>query len=102
MQKTYLKMTAGTILKTARVAPSMSGGYEIWVTVPKMGECLASLQQRELGWGWPYVDVLHLENSFGDTVTLTTGVRSLAHLKSLTDECEQRQLSALRAEGYTV
>lgn len=102
MQTTYLKQTASTILKTARIAPSKAGDYQIWVNVPKMGECLARLQTRQTGWGDSSADVLYLENGHGDKLTLTTTSRSLALLESLVAEREAKQLAALRAEGYAI
>lgn len=95
MQTTYLKETASTLIKTARIAPSKAGDYQIWVTVPKMGECQAHLQTRQTGWGDSSADVLALENAHGDRLTLTTTSRSLALIESLVAECEAKQLAAL-------
>lgn len=102
MQTTYLKQTASTILKTARIAPSMAGEYCVWVNVPKMGECQARLQTRQTGWGDHTADLLHIENGHGERLTLTTTPRSLATLESLSAQCEAEQLAALRAEGHAV
>ncbi len=102
MQTTYLKQTATTILKTARIAPSMAGEYCVWVNVPKMGECQARLQTRQTGWGDLTADILQFENGHGDRLTLTTTSRSLALIVSLVAECEAKQLAALRAEGHLI
>lgn len=102
MQTTYLKHNASTLLKTARVAPSKSGCYEVWVTVPKLGECLARIWSRGDGWGGRISDVLGLENGHGDKLSLATTPRSLARLEALVAECEEKQLSALRAEGHLI
>ena len=102
MQTTYLKQTASALLKTARIAPSKAGDFQIWVNVPKMGECQARLQNRQISWGLSSADILCLENGHGDTLALTTTSRSLARIESLVAECEAKQLAALRAEGHAV
>lgn len=102
MQTTYLKQTASALLKTARVAKMQAGNYEVVVSVPKMGDCLARIWSRGDGWGGNIPDVLGLENVHGDKLTLTTTARSLARLQELIAEAEAKQLADLRAEGEPI
>jgi hypothetical protein len=103
MQTTYRKQTAYMILKTARVAPSRAGDWQVWVTVPRFGvSCLARLQTRATGWGDSASDVLHLENDCGETLTLTTSPRALSLLKELVAEAEAKGRAALGAQGHSI
>jgi hypothetical protein len=99
MQTTYLKNSASSLLKTATVAQTKAGEWVVFVTVPKMGDCIARIWGRSNGWGGTVQDVLGLENAHGETLSLKTTSRSLATLEALLTEAERKQRADLKAEG---
>lgn len=99
MQTTYLRQTALSILNSARVAPTNAGDYQVWVTVPKLGDCMVRLQTRETGFGDSATDVLRLDNGYSETLTLRTSPRSLALMQTLVAQAESKTMDHVRSSG---
>jgi hypothetical protein len=101
IQHTYCRLTSAAVLRTAHVAQSKAGSYEVWVNPPKIGECIARVGTRPDGWGGEISDILNLDHQDG-RIRMTMSRRSLEYMLDLQGRAESKQRSALRAEGVAI
>lgn len=91
MQTTYKGQTAGGILKTAQVAQTKAGTFEIFVTTADKQQAIAILGGRRDGWGGVAEDVLVLTEAAGCIARLSCSKRALQQLRSLTAKTESSE-----------
>lgn len=93
MQKTYRKLSAAAILKTANIAPDMTGFFHVWVTIPGWPEAQAIVVSVRNGWGEYVASAIGISTAT-DHVTLSASRRSIDKLRAMVQDANAKTLAA--------